>query len=73
MSIEIRRNLANDFRSGRAERKGEYRNLVKSSEMILGVGVLGGWLNIEMWQNLVKQFRGWGYGEEGGVSKSSEI
>ena len=39
MSIEIKRNLANDFRGGSAERKGEYRNLAKSSEMILGVGV----------------------------------
>ena len=37
MSIEIKQNLANDFRSGSAERKGEYRNLAKSSEMILGV------------------------------------
>ena len=39
MSIEIKRNLANDVEGGTLERKDEYRNLVKPVEMISEIGV----------------------------------
>ena len=45
-SIENYRNLAKYFRGGGVESKGEYRNLAKSREMILGLGVRGEYLKL---------------------------
>ena len=48
MSIEIKRNLANDVEGGNLERKDEYRNLAKPSEMISEMGVESEFINIEL-------------------------